>query len=226
LTEDGFASFFRESFSRIVIHLMTMGASRADTEDVTQEAMIEASRKWGAIETPDAWVRKVAGRGYWRAVCARKRSLPLDEGVQEPGSAFDLTIFVEEQQKVLSCFRALPLMQRTVAALFYDGWTCREIAELLEIPESTVRSHLRHARNKLKGMMLSAQLSSLDASPSWVSPMTVFEESEFVDLDTYVRAQLARAAESYASQIDMDAKLQAALRGGTTDKANDTPAET
>ena len=49
--------------------------------------------------------------------------------------------------------RALPPGQRTIAACFYDGLTCEEIAELVEKPSATVRSQLRHARKALKEMM-------------------------------------------------------------------------
>jgi DNA-binding CsgD family transcriptional regulator len=44
-------------------------------------------------------------------------------------------------------------VQRLVFALTYDGLACKEIAEVLEVSEATVRSHLRHARKKLKGLM-------------------------------------------------------------------------
>jgi hypothetical protein len=42
LTEDDFASFFYERFGKTVIMLITLGASRADAGDATQEAMLAA----------------------------------------------------------------------------------------------------------------------------------------------------------------------------------------
>jgi hypothetical protein len=54
-----------------------------------------------------------------------------------------------------------------------------------------------------------------------------WEESESVVLDTYIRIQLAKAAEAYASHIDIDAGLRAALearreneRDGTTEASS------
>lgn len=137
-----------------MVLLITMGASRADAEDATQEAMIRAWQRWESIDKPEAWVRTVAVRAYWRMVNARPQTAPFNEPVPESTADPSLSIFTEEQQHVLRLLRALPPMQCNVAALTYDGSTCGEIAILLGISEATVRSHLRHARKNLKGMML------------------------------------------------------------------------
>lgn len=127
-----------------------MGASRADAEDVTQEAMIGAWKQWDGLREPAAWVRTVAFRAYWKLARAKRSVLPLDESTPEVPIDSDLSIFTEEQQHVLDALRNLPPQQRTVTALFYDGLACEEIAELLGKSPATVRSHLRHARNTLK----------------------------------------------------------------------------
>jgi RNA polymerase sigma factor (sigma-70 family) len=153
VTDSGFVSFFRERFGRTVVLLITIGASRADAEDATQEAMAWAWQRWESIDKPGAWVRTVAVRAYWRLIRARPQTVSLDEPVTERIVDPGLSIFTEEQQHVLRLLRALPPMQCNVAALTYDGSTCEEIAMLLGISEATVRSHLRHARKNLKGMM-------------------------------------------------------------------------
>jgi DNA-directed RNA polymerase specialized sigma24 family protein len=67
-----------------------------------------------------------------------------------PSTDPDLAIFAGEQQQVLRLLRGLPPAQRTVTALFYDGLTIPEIADLTGKPAATVRSCLRHARRSLK----------------------------------------------------------------------------
>lgn len=47
--------------------------------------------------------------------------------------------------------------------------------------------------------------------------MTGCEDPEFGALDAYIRTQLARAADTYASQIDMDAQLEAVLEATNDD---------
>lgn len=52
--------------------------------------------------------------------------------------------------------------------------------------------------------------------------MTACEDPEFAALDTYIRAQLAAAAETYASHIDYDAKLKAVLDAVRGNRHDDT----
>jgi RNA polymerase sigma factor (sigma-70 family) len=156
LTEDGFVLFFQQRFSRIVILLIAMGSSRADAEDAAQDAMILAWQQWDSIREPAAWVRTVAVRVFWKhAGTPPDRTVQLDEVPGEPVTDPDLSIFSEEQCTVLRLLRGLPPGQRAVAALFYDGQSCEEIAELAGKPEATVRSQLRHARRALREVIAS-----------------------------------------------------------------------
>jgi RNA polymerase sigma factor (sigma-70 family) len=155
LTEDGFALFFQQRFSRTVILLVTMGASRADAEDATQEAMILAWRQWESIREPTAWVRTVAVRTFWKQANRQANQTEPLEAAAEPTADSDLSIFAEEQQEILRLLRELPTGQRTVAALYYDGLSCDEIAELIGKPPATVRSNLRHARTALREVIVS-----------------------------------------------------------------------
>jgi RNA polymerase sigma factor (sigma-70 family) len=155
LNQDGFASFFHQRYSSTVVLLITMGASRADAEEIAQEAMIAAWQKWESIREPVAWVRTAAVRKLWKHR-QRQPELPLEENaVHVPTSQSDLAVFTEEQQWVVRLLRQLPDAQRTVAALHYDGLNTEEIAAVTGKPANTVRSHLRHARATLKEVIAS-----------------------------------------------------------------------
>jgi RNA polymerase sigma factor (sigma-70 family) len=147
-----FATFFRERFSRTTVVLIAMGASRADADDCVQEAMLLAWKSWDTIREPEAWVKTVAARRYWRLIRTGQQEILLDEAPPVADDAC-LDIFTDEQQYVLRLLRQLPTQQRTIAALFYDGMATEEIAELVGVKPDTVRSHLRHARTSLKGLL-------------------------------------------------------------------------
>ena len=66
---------------------------------------------------------------------------------------------------VIELIRKLPMEQRKVAALFYDGFTHEEIAEILGKTNGNVRSLLRHARLRLKEVIQSQAASMLDTMP-------------------------------------------------------------
>jgi RNA polymerase sigma-70 factor (ECF subfamily) len=166
LLEIGFDSFFQERFSRTVVLLVAVGASQADAEDATQEAMILAWSQWDSIREPAAWVRKVAIRRYLRMVRSRGTQLAsLDESVPDPVGNDGLGSFEEEQRQVLRLLRALPPGQRVVTALYYDGLNCEEIATVSGKTPATVRSNLRYARQSLKEVIASERLSGDVPSP-------------------------------------------------------------
>jgi RNA polymerase sigma factor (sigma-70 family) len=156
LEPDGFAEFFKQDYPSLVLFVMYLGASRADAEDAAQQAMLEACQKWKEIRTPSPWVRKVAIRAYLKAARTVKRTFPLMEAqADRPVMDPDLAIFHEEQQQVMTLIRQLPEEQRKVTALYYDNVGTDEIARLLGKPEATVRSLLRHARNRIREVMQS-----------------------------------------------------------------------
>lgn len=166
MTEIGFDSFYRERFGRTAVLLITLGASQADAEDATQEAMVRAWNEWCSIREPAAWVRTVAIRSYLRMVRRGNASeVPLDESVPHPAADDGLGSFEEEQQEVLRLLRGLPSRQQAVTALYYDGLNCEEIADALRQKPATVRSNLRNARRSLREVIASERLER-GASPS------------------------------------------------------------
>jgi RNA polymerase sigma-70 factor (ECF subfamily) len=57
----------------------------------------------------------------------------------------------EIQEKVREAIRSLPLPQQVVIVLYYlEGLSLKEIAEILEVPEGTVKSRLHYGREALK----------------------------------------------------------------------------
>jgi RNA polymerase sigma factor (sigma-70 family) len=156
LSQDGFVSFFHQRYSRTVLLLIAMGASRADAEDAAQEAMIAAWRQWESIREPAAWIRTTAIRTFWKHNRQHQPApLPGEPTPQPAITDPDLAIFADEQRWILSLLRGLPPAQRTVTALFFDGLSAPEIADITGKPVATVRSHLRHARKSLKEVIVS-----------------------------------------------------------------------
>ena len=71
------------------------------------------------------------------------RTQGLDESFSVP--------FTPEESAVLDAVRALPDKYRTVIYLYYiEGYSAKEIAQLLGIPQNTVLSQMARARKLLK----------------------------------------------------------------------------
>jgi RNA polymerase sigma-70 factor, ECF subfamily len=130
---------------------------REDAEDLVQEAFLAALEKIDTFQ---------AGRSFgpWfyrilvnRGLNARKsRSLRRTEELPAEARAAGASPLRETEQAELRehlarAMAGLPERQRTIVRLFeLEGFGSTEIAQILEIPDGTVRWHLHQARQKLR----------------------------------------------------------------------------
>jgi RNA polymerase sigma factor (sigma-70 family) len=145
----GFDDFYRVELP----HLVTLARALcggAVAEDVAQEAMLAAYRRWrvvGALEHPEAWVRRTCSNlavSQYRRKLVELRALnrlsnrPLAPGLRPADDAFWTAV------------RGLPKRQAQAAALRYlYELDVADIARTLEITEGSVKQHLSRARARL-----------------------------------------------------------------------------
>jgi RNA polymerase sigma-70 factor (sigma-E family) len=118
--------------------------SRADAEDVVQDALSRALPRWSRISTlddPDAYVRRMvvnAHVSWWRTM--RRREVPV-ETVRDRAAADGPS--TEERDRMWRACQALPPDQRTAIVLrFYEDLDYAEIAALTGVREGSVRSRV------------------------------------------------------------------------------------
>ncbi len=125
-----------------------------DAEDIVQETMIRFLNAAPAFESPaheKAWLLRVAANLSKNRIAYNKirQSDELNEEITAE-EAEDLS-FVWEAVK------QLPPTQSEVVHLFYhEGYSTAEIAELLKRKETTVRSDLKRARERLRAILKEA----------------------------------------------------------------------
>lgn len=129
----------------------------SDAEDVVQDAFIRALERLEDCD-PDrfgAWLlRIVRNRAHsTRRYLGVRAAAPLDSvptASPLPGPQLDAERS-ELRQELVSAIGELTDVQRQVVLLHdLEGWKHREIGELLDLPEGTVRAHLFHARRALR----------------------------------------------------------------------------
>lgn len=149
-----------------MLYLRKNGASEAEAEDAVQEAMTQVYKAWDRIRSPRAWVRRAAFTCYVRHAKRVRKENPVPELETLMSGRVSPTEenHKEEQWRVIAIMRQLPPEQRKVAALYYDGLSLEEIAEVADKPAATVRSLLRHARNRLKEVVQSEGVDSPGAT--------------------------------------------------------------
>ena len=143
---DEFDAFFRADFPALVAFLCKAGFEIETAREVAAETMLHALEAWPTPEDPRAWVRRVAGRLL--DVPGDPRADWTTAG--EPREDEELAGLVEPHAGLIDLLASLPGKQRMVLAWSLDGFTPSQIAEALRIAPATVRSTLRHVRERLK----------------------------------------------------------------------------
>ena len=119
-----------------------------DAEDAYQEILFEiwraAPRFDRTIASERAFISMIARR---RLIdLSRKRRQPLPTSLNPPdGSAGTRPDQQDRLNRVRSAYGALSQAQQTVLRHFVHGMTHAQIAESLDMPVGTVKSHLRRA---------------------------------------------------------------------------------
>ncbi len=131
-----------------------------DAEDAAQESFLVALERLDECRSPDKF-------GGWLMTIVRNRSKNLirreslretDEvpvGARSRAPTPDRTTEASELRSLLQAALAeLPEVQREIVLLHdWEGWKHREIAERLDLPSGTVRSHLHFARKALRSSL-------------------------------------------------------------------------
>lgn len=130
-------------------------ADEDEASDITQKTFIKTYHKVKDLDDParfEAWIYRVANNLCLDELkrAGRRKSIALDAWIEQNGNVVSDNKSPETdlQQKELGeilqhALLTLPDEQRAVIIFKeYEGLTFREIAEILEVPESTVKSRL------------------------------------------------------------------------------------
>ena len=130
---------------RVALHCF---ANRQDAEDTVQEVFLRLYGRQEPFESPEhlrRWLVRVTINESKRMLLSpwrRTESLELLE---------DRAALPEENRELFRAVMALPEKYRVAMYLYYyEGYSTEELAKLLKISGSTVRTRLRRGRAQLK----------------------------------------------------------------------------
>lgn len=119
-------------------------------EDIAQDACAIVHRKYRSIRNPDAfdgWVYRIVLR---EALRTRRRSPIHSDEIPDTACA----VLDQSHIDTWRALDALPAPMRAVVVLFYfDDLKTEEIASILGVAHSTVRTRLARAREQLRTML-------------------------------------------------------------------------
>lgn len=130
----------------------------ADAEDAVQEAFLKAHRAWGGFKgdsAPFTWLYRILVNSCMDTGRRRKRRL---EDPEPEGQAVDLRpapcIDHPLRLALEAALRRLPPRLRAVFLLAEaEGFTHREIAQILDIAEGTSKHDLFQAKRELRALL-------------------------------------------------------------------------
>lgn len=133
-------------------------------EDVVQETFIQVHLKLSklkALEAFDTWLYKITVNHCLKLLKKAKKShyVELDENtlqhvVEECNVPDSIVIQMEMEAKVMEFIYSLESKYRIVLTLFYfNSVSIRDIADILECSEGTVKSRLHYGRKILKVLL-------------------------------------------------------------------------
>jgi RNA polymerase sigma-70 factor, ECF subfamily len=157
-SEADFERLYRSSYRRILGTLITLVRDRATAEDCAQETYERAYRgwkDWRPDASPEAWLHRIAinvaisDRRHQRIRQAGELVRRLGRPAPSPDPAA-----VAELSDVVQAMKKLPPKQAAALVLrHYHGYSNREIASALGVPEQTVASRLAAARKQLQAVL-------------------------------------------------------------------------
>ena len=132
-------------------------SNEEDIQDVIQETMIEAYKKIKQLKEPTKfkfWIIKILINNCNKKYRKKKKENSIFNEYEQNGYYLESYNNIEDINHTLDFYRMLKNLdydERTIIILFYnEKYTSKEISDLLNMNENTVKSKIFRAKQKIK----------------------------------------------------------------------------
>ena len=138
--------------------------SREDAEDMLQEGFIKVFSQIGSFLNKgsfEGWIRRII---VHTCINFLKKYKKFNESIDLVYASYlpikeESVPSIMQAKQVVDCIRLLPMGYRTVLNLYaLEGYTHKEIADMLDIEESTSRSQYTRAKAMLEGILVKKRI--------------------------------------------------------------------
>ena len=155
------ATLYNELSPKMMAICYRFSHNREDAEDMLQEGFIKVLTQIKSFQNKgpiEAWVRRII---VYTCINYLKKHRKLDDIVEltyaneicvQSESSMTATL---QAKQIMECVRLLPIGYRTVFNLFaLEGYSHKEIADMLNIGESTSRSQYTRSKTMLENILI------------------------------------------------------------------------
>lgn len=147
--------------TRLHRFLERMMGQRAMAEEVMNEVFLAAwqsAARYEGRSEPLTWLLSIAHNKAASVLRKRREATTLlddAEEVADPADTPDVTLQKQDKSEIMrDCMTALSAQHRTILDLvYYQERSVSEAAEILAIPEGTVKTRMFHARKRLSELL-------------------------------------------------------------------------
>jgi RNA polymerase sigma-70 factor (ECF subfamily) len=159
---EDFERLYRDSYRRILYTLVGVLGDQGSAEDCAQETFVRAYKAWNRWQ-PDApaeaWLHRIA-LNVAISQRRRERFRGVAEVLRRGGPTSEKHDGPEEGVALADALRRLPPRDAALIVLrHHHGYTNRQIAAALGVPESTVSSRLSSAKRRLRAVLGDSEIS-------------------------------------------------------------------
>jgi RNA polymerase sigma-70 factor (ECF subfamily) len=135
------------------------GTKTTDIDDLVQRTLLACAEQRGrmaSVSSFRAYLFGIARNELYDSLHRRSRKIdPLETSVVDLGpTPSQIVSDAERSDAIVHAMQRLPLdLQVTLELHFWEQLTTAELADALEIPQGTVKSRLRRAKDALRGAL-------------------------------------------------------------------------
>lgn len=156
-----FEELYRLTSQRVWFLCRGFCGNEHDAKDVMQEAYLSVWQNAGQLKEPERfpqWIERIAANKC-RDLAKKRKPIPVDDEIFECEEESDEIVLPDvylknmEQRRILMDILEKQLTEiqyQTILLYYFSGLSVKEVADIMECREGTVKSRLNSARNKIR----------------------------------------------------------------------------
>lgn len=150
--------YFQKYYSLIFRVAFTQVKSHADAEDIMQEVFVKVLRYQPVFESDDhekAWMIRTTlnlcrdfHKNKWNQATMGM------ENIREEEKTYMKIPYLEQDDTLWAVLSLEEKYSQPLYLFYYEDYAVKEIAEVLSVPENTVKTNLRRGREALKAVLV------------------------------------------------------------------------